>query len=262
MAIKSVIGREMPIRTSGSVSRNTQSAHFDGVDDLITAAATAVGNLNTSFSVHLFVRLDTLGAGYQTFIQERKTDNTGPYPFYIAQRNTGNIETGTNSNTILTSNAPLAANTWYEVLIIRNGTADTLNLYVDRTLHTSIALTDGDDRATTPANLSMGANQASSNILDGLLKDAKIFNVALNATNIALLTVANIGKSPSEINGWDTANAADTNLLRLYNFEPPWSNATVNTASQVKDTGSAALHGTGANFAASASSGVDTVVPS
>mgnify|MGYP001576748231 CR=1 FL=1 len=234
-----------------AVSTNTQSAHFDGVDDKVTAAAVSVGGAGTAYTVHCFINLDAVPASLQHWLLQISADNRA---VMLSIRETGVLRFGVKSGatfpTIDSTTAPTTG-TWYEIYAVRN--AGTIKLGVNRSQEATTTFTDSD---CSGGDFSIGEN------VDALMDDVRIFNVELNATNLALLTVANIGKKPSAITGWDTANAADTNQLRLYNFESPWSNATVNTANQVKDTGNDASNGTGVNFAGTAVSGVSTTVPS
>ena len=254
---------------AAAASLNTQSAHFDGVDDKVTAAKTGLGASGSSYSIHAFFRLDTLPAAGQAynFVAEQQATLNTKYPFTLRVNGDGNVRfelyDGTTWTAALDASG-LTTNTWYEVLGIRQHSNTTLYIYINRVQTASQTYTNA-DYSNASATLLVGLDSSGSGEawrLDGLLKDVRVFNVALNATNIAFLTVANIGKKPSEISGWDVANAANANQLRHYNFESPWSNATVNDASQVKDTGNDLSHATGVNLAGTATSGVDTVVPS
>lgn len=247
-------------------ARNTQCYHGDGVGDHFAGTYTALGAASSSYSITFWAASDVntyYGVGSEF-------DNAGNYPWDI-EWNTSQlvfwIKNLSGEFSHSTTWGELVAATWYHFTCIRDGGDTKLHVYINGTQSgTGTAFTDGDcTTGASGAKLAWGIRYPGyGNPFDGRLKDCRTFNVALNTTNITLIkNKLYIGLRPSEISGWDLSNAPDTSELTCHNQESPWSNDTVNTAGQIKNTGNlgSANDATGANLAGTTTSGVDTAGP-
>src|SRR3990167_6382185 len=235
------------------------SIHFDGVDDKITATKTGLGAAGSSYAVCAWVKADALDGTANAILSEKKTDNTGSFPFYLGVDSDNKfffrMFTGS-TYTTKDPDIPLVS-TWYHIMGIRNDADDNLRIYRNGTEKHNIIYTDASSVAATPANLFLGL-LATINFFPGLIKDVRIFNVALGAGDrAALALVANLGKLPSEIRGFVATN---TQQIRFYPFKSVF-NSTINKAGAINDHGANGVNGTGANFAGTTASGVSTDVP-
>jgi hypothetical protein len=86
------------------------------------------------------------------------------------------------------SNTAFATGTWYFVASVYDASAQTLHVYVNGVLD------DGALTGTVPASLfntpaggRLGAKSGSTSFFNGLIDDARVYNRALSATDIAAL---------------------------------------------------------------------------
>jgi hypothetical protein len=161
---------------------------FDGLNDYVDMADTIKNYLETSYTVSLWIKADTLISNKAILGYRHSTDGN-PVLFQIGHNyedvgidvrdNSLNLASATYANALTT-------NTWYHVAGVRN--ANTVNIYVNGVSGIPDSATFG---AITPDNLKIGAFQFGgnppSNHFNGAIDDVMIFNRALSAQEIQQL---------------------------------------------------------------------------
>jgi SPP1 family predicted phage head-tail adaptor len=122
---------EQPVRPSPTSLTSFCEMGFDGGWLTMTDAAWAAGGLNPgtgSFTIEVWVRLDTLTSGYQEII--RKLGSTAGFRLYAYQ---GKIRASLTSGDVITLSltTALTVATWTHVAFVVDRVAQTLSVYVN-----------------------------------------------------------------------------------------------------------------------------------
>lgn len=162
---------------------------FDGVDDRVTLSANSALQLNKSLTYSMWIKWDGAGNSYQSIFSNGALNNS------IRVINDG----GVNDNKVffqlnvsgnimnLTSNTTIDTN-WHFIV----GTFDgyNLNLYIDSNLVNSTTRL-GDVVGINAVNY-IGSNGAANSYFNGTVDEVKIFNFALNSTEVSKLYYNNL----------------------------------------------------------------------
>ena len=171
---------------------NSNSAFsFNGSTNYINVANASVLNLTSGISISLWIKpVNYVGAGYEGLIMKPFTSHTAPYYQYILgiagnyginpynfafNLNVNGVNTGINSG----SNSWTAGN-WYHVVGTYDG--QVLNIYVNAILKNSLAAAGSVTAYNTDLFFAKQGNV--SNYTPGTLDDIRIYNRALNSTEI------------------------------------------------------------------------------
>jgi hypothetical protein len=181
--------------TGGPVSGNPAALSFDGGDDIYSAGSANSAALNavnlTSFTIETWVRFNDL-SGWETFIGRDDTGNPGqtasPESLLYFQK------MGDGSNKIrfrsydsagaafqVTTDNAIAANTWYHVAAVGNGT--NVSLYLDGLQQGSpVAYSGGLFNPDPDTIWTLGRGQyagGNGDFLQGALDETRISDIAL-----------------------------------------------------------------------------------
>jgi RHS repeat-associated protein len=161
---------------------------FDGVDDVVTVPAAS--SLNTaSFTAALWFNRDTFTTN-QGLVGKASFANS----WRIWTRTDGKIEADAKNDAIgnLVSQTTVVAGKWYHVALTFDGT--TGRLYVNGVQEASAAT--GDWGGAYNVALWLGDTDSTSPF-DGMIDEVRVFNAALNATNIGALFTNAYGRLSS-----------------------------------------------------------------
>ena len=161
---------------------------FDGVDDVVTVPAAS--SLNTaSFTAALWFNRDTF-----TTSQGLVGKASFPNSWRIWTRTDGKIEADAKNDAIgnLVSQTTVVGGKWYHVALTFDGT--TARLYVNGVQEASAAT--GDWGGAYNVAVWVGDTDSTSPF-DGMIDEVRVFNAALNATNIGALFTNAYGRLSS-----------------------------------------------------------------
>jgi hypothetical protein len=153
---------------------------FDGVNDWVTVADTAVLDVTTGLTMEAWVNPAAVGTGWRTVMLKEQPNNL-IYALYAgngAGRPAAHVFTTSDLGTNGTANTPL--NAWTHLAATYDGA--TLRLFVNGTQVSSKAVT-GSIRASTGV-LRFGGNAVWSEWFNGLIDEARLYNRALTAAEI------------------------------------------------------------------------------
>lgn len=153
---------------------------FDGTNDRVSLPLNFNPNANHSISCWAFAR--NLFGGNQGFVAVTNTTNNSPRNIIGLQNNLAG-PVYTRSGTELNSSVGITANTWFHVLSIYAST--TMSIWVNGSFAGSSINTTTDTFNT----VSLGAwnRTTPAFFLNGRLDDIRIFNTALDASDVAYL---------------------------------------------------------------------------
>jgi hypothetical protein len=153
------------------------SALFDGADDLLKTSV--ADTFSGDFTAECWFRPANTTTAYRTLISLGDWTATG-VPYNLGQYGTNLFVAYYGvGNDILTSTAPIAANTWYHVAIVRSGT--TVTLYLNGTsvgTKTNRSETIGNSLGYSIGNLS-----GLSDDFNGWIDEVRISNTARYTTS-------------------------------------------------------------------------------
>ena len=172
---------------SGATGKRNASLNFDGTDDYVSISASSLGLVGTgNFSVSSWVNANTLGAGFNRRILAYSQDTDNGYTllhdldiggrFAIEVKKSGNIYTAGATSPITSTG------TWYHLVGVFNGSANTADLYVNGVRYTG-GTTLGLSIPTTTNTLYIGTRDTTAH-WNGQIDDVRIYNYALTATQV------------------------------------------------------------------------------
>lgn len=176
----------------------------NGSNITIASSTSIADSFTGGISISAWVKYNTL-TGTQTIVAKPATSgNVSPFFNYAlvktsANRNQFRIGAGT-----VIGNTAVSTGTWYHVV----GTYDfnNLRIYESGSLVNTTAF--GSAIAINTQPLKMGANVINSELLNGYMRDVRIYNTALNQSQVAAL----YNQTADKINSNTTGSAA---LLRV-----------------------------------------------
>ena len=178
----------------------SSSALFDGTTDYLTA--NGLSNIGTGdFTIELWARHSVVNTN-QMYLDVRPTNTNGAYPGLFFLGSTSKPYYYFNTNTRITANNALAANTWYHIAIVRSG--GVTKMYIGGTAQTQ---TYTDSSNITNSLITIGAAQYDTTrvqSVNGYIDEFRISNIARYTANF----------TPST-----TAFSNDDNTLLLLHFE-------------------------------------------
>ena len=158
---------------------NSNSAYsFDG-DDKIEIADNAIFDLGTSnYSISYWMKSTQSSIG--GMIMKMSPGNN--YSGFTQYSVNGNIQARSQNADPVNSSSAINDNNWHHIVYTRNG--NTQKLYIDNVLEGTVTGTPAD--VSNAETLTLGVDNTGSNqYYQGLLDDIKIYNGALNETEIA-----------------------------------------------------------------------------
>ena len=163
----------------GYTTANGGALTFDGTDDRAESATVILPTANASpFTLEAFCQPNTTAPGYQTVLGTAGS-------FSQIGFSTTNFAAGRNGgggNTLYTSLASITANTWYHLAMTYNGTTAVFYLNGNQVFTGSIGTNGSSNGVSLLGTYAAGA---SSERFSGRLAVARIYNVALSATEVA-----------------------------------------------------------------------------
>lgn len=176
-------------RTNGNISYvagkvNPQAAQFDGVASYVQIPVAAVND----FSIAYWIKTTATGGSGQWWAGKGIVD--GEVSGAVADFGTslvGNkVAFGVgNPDTTITSTTTINDGSWHHVVTTRNNTTGAMNLYVDGSLQA--AGTGATGTRSAPPALRIGGIQAGGGFFAGALDDVRIYNYALNSSQVAAM---------------------------------------------------------------------------
>src|SRR3989338_4557522 len=186
----------MSTSTSRVPGKLGQGLKFDGVDDWVNVPDIILGNTNITFSAWIKTSVDGWIIGNAESSDLRVVGGKAYFQYY-----TGSFQ-------ILTGNTSINNGQWHQVVGTGNGTLNSI--YVD-------GVNDGELSTTGTPNIKIEAlasrddTYSPSQGYTGLLDDVRIYNRALEASEIAEL-YAYTGGTPPPPAGDTTAPSTPSNL--------------------------------------------------
>ncbi|MHC4642425.1 MAG: LamG-like jellyroll fold domain-containing protein [Planctomycetota bacterium] len=161
---------------------------FDGMNDYVDMADTVKNYLETSYTISLWIKADTLISN-KAILGYRHSTDVNPVLFQIGHNNEDvGIDVRDNSHDVVKAIYPnaLTTNTWYHLAGVRE--ENTINIYVNGV---SGNPGSGVIEAISPDNFKIGAfhfgGNPVSNYFNGNIDDVMIFDIALSAQEIQQL---------------------------------------------------------------------------
>ena len=178
--------------TWSAAGRNGGAASFDGVNDLITVADSALLDLTTGMTVEAWVRPSVAGNWRTVVMKERSggllytlySSNTAGRPSAWIRRTVDTETTGPTA---------LAVDNWAHLAMTYDGT--NLRLYVNGT-QASVRAAAG-SIATSTLPLRIGGNAIWGEYFGGLIDDVRIYSRALSAAEIQTDMATPVGGTPA-----------------------------------------------------------------
>jgi hypothetical protein len=173
-------GTSTEMWNDGTTGKFNASAGFDGTDDYVVISDTANLRFDTStqdFSLSAWVKRTTTGTEY--IISKEDADNDG----WRMQFNSSNQIVCSEDATDVTSTSTITDTNWHFVgcTIDRDGNGQ---IYIDGIANGS-AVAMGTDAMATTSNIRIGTRSyTSTNYLNGLIDDVRIYNYALTGAQI------------------------------------------------------------------------------
>ena len=203
--------------TSRPISNLDYALDFDGSFSVTSDAQVVPAANNAEFTVEAWVNADSVSTGYNAIYAQGQSDGTderfwmgftrsgSEYQFHIGRDNDGST----------TVPMPDPRNRWLHVAVTVS-TSDRIELYLDGQFHRAIA--DGNtNNAGTEPGVGIGVdNDGVTNKFDGRIDQVKVWDAALDATEVAL-----------SMNAWGKPSAGvDNNLIAHWDFNN-FTNASV-----------------------------------
>jgi hypothetical protein len=166
-----------PARVAG---RYGQGLSFDGVNDLVTVADSALLDLTTGMTLSAWVR-PTTTSGWRTVLL-KEAPGTLAYGLYSSGdgvRPSGYVRVGGNDSAAIGPSA-LSTTAWSYLAVTYDGT--TIRLYVNGTQVATQARTGAMSASANP--LQIGGNNVWSEWFSGLIDEVRVYNRALTAAEI------------------------------------------------------------------------------
>lgn len=172
---------------------------FDGVNNYITCGTTSDFDFTSeNFSISFWFKANTLET--LNLISRGRDSNDG---WEIILRNDGRIWFRTNqasaSQATTTNTGTFSTNTWYQIIITRNG-AD-VKIYVN-----GVDTTDNPVSHTNPLtssrDLTFGFGDSYSDYFDGIIDEIRIFNDVLNQSEVTYSFIHMRPMDTTNLVGW------------------------------------------------------------
>ena len=180
--------------SGGGAFKNEFSVSFDGSDDYISIPHATSLNLNSGMTLSAWVYWNSFSGYPMIFNKRSRTQHT--YQFY---QNANKLNF--NNGSVVTANTTLSTGQWFHcavtctsggtVIFYLNGSADG----------------GGSAAGSIPTNtnpLEIGGMSWASNMIDGLIDEASVFNTVLSASDINLIYNSGVPADISSLNlvGW------------------------------------------------------------
>jgi glucose/arabinose dehydrogenase/PKD repeat protein len=174
-------------KNTGTVNGATGSASgkfgralsFDGVNDRVDVPDAASLDLTTGMTLEAWVRPTTNGKWRSVLFKERGTTSM-VYALYSSNGSKPTTETFTSAVNAVPGPTALPLNAWSHLASTYDGT--TLRLFVNGTQVASKAVTGAMPNTANP--LRIGGNAVYGDYFAGLIDEVRVYNRALNATEI------------------------------------------------------------------------------
>ncbi len=185
---------------AGNAAFLGSSLKLDGNGDYVSVADSASLDFNSSFTIELWARPDTLPASETTrqFIAKGGTgDGTGNdhnYYFGMGNADTGygltkgpgvvfGFEDSAGNNYQVVEYIQLNTGQWYHLTGVFDDTANTLSIYINGTLLKTLSSVTATP-FTQNSSLLIGAKLTSAEFFDGRIREVRMFNSAISASQI------------------------------------------------------------------------------
>ena len=158
-----------------------QAVSFDGVNDAVSVANPSTYNFGTAdFTMALWVKRNVLGGGQRHLVSKCATTawESGCKELYFTG---GNQLAFGSFNTSDAFAGTIADTNWHHVAVTFTDSTNTLRMYVDGVLITTVTRALEADGATHVVTL---GNMHGSNPFSGTLDELRIYNRALTLTEI------------------------------------------------------------------------------
>lgn len=178
-----------------------ESLSFNGINQYVSVPDnSAFAMTSTTFSV--WVKFTTTNGGDMDMIAKRSSDgsqvqwqfgyNGGGNQFKVSLANGGN---SCCTDYDWSPSSPLTANIWYNIAVAIDGTHHTLTWYQNGVAQGAPQDITGTNLGTEiPADLTLGASyDGTGEFLQGYLDDVRIYNTALDSTQIADIAAGDSG---------------------------------------------------------------------
>lgn len=166
----------------------------NGTNQFAESAGTLIPTENTNYSVSAWAKLNAVGGAFQTVMSEDGDVNSAFFLQYSGADKRWAFSFASVRALASSVGQPVAGQ-WYHLVGVRDVTNSKLSIYVDGTLSGSVGILGGGDKGT--GNLEIGRGKFGGNPVDylnGAVDDAKVFDRALTAAEIATLTAGGAGQ--------------------------------------------------------------------
>lgn len=186
---------------------------FSG-SNYITLPTTFLSDFTNEISVCAWINISAWNSQFDSIIKMYAGDNAWNNSIFAMGRNgttsrlyfsIANGTSSTQSSCSLTENQSL--NTWYHIACVYNNTDKNMKIYLNGVLKTTYNTTIIPSFSSV-TSVGIGGSPLASYGLKGKLNDVRIYNYALSAQEVKLLSQGLILHYPLDRNGWGQDNLA------------------------------------------------------
>jgi hypothetical protein len=218
------------------VNVNAYATHlnFDGTNDFVLSA-NAITNNTQNQTYQAWFRIPSIPVNSDVILQ-RGNDGSGGWSVQMGVNATGRLSAGISASpdTYLTGTTVLTPNTWYHATFVFENN-NSLRLYLDGNLEASVAIGNRTLR-NSDNRLRVGSGNIASEFFNGDIDEARVWNVALSATDI-------LATKDCELDN------TQTNVVVYYKFNQGFDNTNNSSVTTVTDDSGNGNNGTLTNFA-------------
>lgn len=165
----------------GFTSSNTGTFIFDGTNDIMAFPLDSSLDISSSITLESFIYPTAYNGASGGFILCK------PASYYLELGGNGKLRAYfylLSSEGYHESNSTVSLNTWSHVVVTRNSSDSTINLFINGNLDRTLTSITGNIRVQQTYPLMIGSFQAAGYQLAGRLSSGKIYNRALSASEI------------------------------------------------------------------------------
>ncbi|MET4780771.1 LamG-like jellyroll fold domain-containing protein [Glaciihabitans sp. UYNi722] len=177
-----------------AAGKAASAMQLNGTDQFAESNGTVLKTENANYSVSAWVRFDAIGDAFQTVASEDGDANSAFFLQYSGADKQLAFSFA-NARALATGLGKPVAGTWYHLVGVRDITDSSLTIYVDGKKSGSVNILGNGDTAT--GNLVIGRGKFGEKPVDylaGSVDNAKVFDRALSATEVASLYSAGASK--------------------------------------------------------------------
>jgi len=191
------------IKTSAAGFDNLYSLDFDGVDDYLTMGTPSAAIITGDVTVSVWAKIDNFVDNASIITMSGSTESAADNFLYriTTDGGTGNhdIKVGheflDGRNQFFTFNTNLSLDTWYHLVVVRDATEKTWELYVDAVY---IGKYDYTSNATGGTSATLNVGVQGSYYFDGNIDEVAIFDTDMSPAGVSAIYNGGV---PTDLSG-------------------------------------------------------------